>query len=173
MVARVLGKGAPHLRRYLFKSPSLKGNLRVGVDCQIHFRPFSMPSSVPSFGLLKQQPLSDNFLFRQYFEAESWTYTYLLADTTTGEAILIDPVIETAQRDAQAIKVHNDKVKIKANFNTDCNAFRIWVSPSSIVSIPTCMRTTSLELVSLKSCYLILNLWFRLKVEQRYWLVIR
>lgn len=37
--------------------------------------------------------------FRQLFEAESSTYTYLLADEKTKEAILIDPVIETLARD--------------------------------------------------------------------------
>jgi sulfur dioxygenase len=42
-------------------------------------------------------------LFRQLFEKESSTYTYLLADTETKEAILIDPVIETAERDAKLI----------------------------------------------------------------------
>ena len=31
-------------------------------------------------------------LFRQLFERESSTYTYLLADETTREAVLIDPV---------------------------------------------------------------------------------
>jgi sulfur dioxygenase len=31
------------------------------------------------------------------------TYTYLLADTTTKEAVLIDPVLELAERDAQLI----------------------------------------------------------------------
>jgi sulfur dioxygenase len=37
------------------------------------------------------------------FEKESSTYTYLLADNATKEAILIDPVIETAERDAKLI----------------------------------------------------------------------
>lgn len=37
-------------------------------------------------------------LFRQLFEAESSTYTYLLADTVTRDAILIDPVLETVDR---------------------------------------------------------------------------
>jgi len=37
-------------------------------------------------------------LFRQLFEKESSTYTYLLADTVTKEAVLIDPVLETVAR---------------------------------------------------------------------------
>jgi sulfur dioxygenase len=37
-------------------------------------------------------------VFKQLFEAESSTYTYLLADSVTGDAILIDPVLETVER---------------------------------------------------------------------------
>lgn len=37
-------------------------------------------------------------LFRQLFEKESSTYTYLLADAVTKEALLIDPVLETVAR---------------------------------------------------------------------------
>ena len=38
-------------------------------------------------------------LFRQLFEAKTSTYTYLLADEETHEAVLIDPVRETKARD--------------------------------------------------------------------------
>ena len=37
-------------------------------------------------------------LFRQMFEHESSTYTYILADSVTRDAIIIDPVAETAER---------------------------------------------------------------------------
>lgn len=37
-------------------------------------------------------------IFRQYFETTSSTYTYLLADAVTKEAVLIDPVLETVER---------------------------------------------------------------------------
>jgi hypothetical protein len=37
-------------------------------------------------------------IFRQYLETTSSTYTYLLADAVTKEAILIDPVLETVDR---------------------------------------------------------------------------
>ncbi|TNE76831.1 MAG: MBL fold metallo-hydrolase [Gammaproteobacteria bacterium] len=33
-------------------------------------------------------------LFRQFFDEETWTYTYLLADDSSREALLIDPVVE-------------------------------------------------------------------------------
>lgn len=48
-------------------------------------------------------PLEPNrhsaMLFRQLFDPASSTYTYLLADETTREAILIDPVIDHVDRD--------------------------------------------------------------------------
>jgi len=38
-------------------------------------------------------------IFRQLIDAKSWTYTYLLADAESKEAILIDPVFEQVRRD--------------------------------------------------------------------------
>jgi len=43
-------------------------------------------------------------IFRQLFEPESSTYTYLLGDTDTGQAVLIDPAVETAERDLVIVK---------------------------------------------------------------------
>ncbi|NMF90747.1 MBL fold metallo-hydrolase [Aromatoleum petrolei] len=39
-------------------------------------------------------------IFRQLFDASSSTYTYLLGDRLSGEAVLIDPVFEQTRRDA-------------------------------------------------------------------------
>src|SRR5213075_3091553 len=43
-------------------------------------------------------------IFRQLFDPQSSTYTYLLADPATREAILIDPVFEQMRRDAALIQ---------------------------------------------------------------------
>lgn len=43
-------------------------------------------------------------LFRQLFDRESCTYTYLIADSLSKQAILIDPVLEQLQRDLQLIR---------------------------------------------------------------------
>lgn len=43
-------------------------------------------------------------LFRQLFEPDSSTYTYLIACPTTGETALIDPVLDTAERDAALLR---------------------------------------------------------------------
>jgi glyoxylase-like metal-dependent hydrolase (beta-lactamase superfamily II)/rhodanese-related sulfurtransferase len=42
--------------------------------------------------------------FRQLFDPQSSTYSYLLGDRTAGDAILIDPVFEQAARDAALIR---------------------------------------------------------------------
>src|ERR1700752_2033092 len=42
-------------------------------------------------------------VFRQLFDPQSSTYTYLLADPGSREALLIDPVFEQARRDAALV----------------------------------------------------------------------
>ena len=43
-------------------------------------------------------------LFRQLFDKESSTYTYLIADRKTKEAVLVDPVLEQVERDRQLLR---------------------------------------------------------------------
>lgn len=43
-------------------------------------------------------------LFKQLFESDSSTYTYLLACEHTGECVLIDPVIDTVERDLKVLQ---------------------------------------------------------------------
>ncbi len=43
-------------------------------------------------------------IFHQLFEKETSTYTYLLADSDSKEAVLIDPVLETVERDLKLIQ---------------------------------------------------------------------
>ncbi|XP_035890812.1 persulfide dioxygenase ETHE1, mitochondrial [Anopheles stephensi] len=50
-----------------------------------------------------RKTFTEDFFFRQLFDEQSHTYSYLLADITSKEAILIDPVLEQAKRDAQLI----------------------------------------------------------------------
>ena len=47
---------------------------------------------------------TSNLIFQQLFEKGSSTYTYLLADRETREAILIDSVLETVDRDLKFIQ---------------------------------------------------------------------
>ena len=43
-------------------------------------------------------------IFRQLFDPESSTFTYLLGDESTGQAILIDPVLEQVDRDLDLLR---------------------------------------------------------------------
>src|SRR6266850_4834418 len=51
-------------------------------------------------------------IFRQLFDPQSSTYTYLLADEKSREAVLIDPVFEQARRDAALIEELGLKLKL-------------------------------------------------------------
>src|SRR3954453_19480818 len=50
-------------------------------------------------------------MFRQLFDPQSSTYTYLLADRASREAVLIDPVFKQARRDAALIDELGLKLK--------------------------------------------------------------
>ena len=47
--------------------------------------------------------MRNDILFYQLFDAESSTYTYIIADKKTKEAAIIDPVLETVDRDLKLI----------------------------------------------------------------------
>jgi sulfur dioxygenase len=44
--------------------------------------------------------------FKQLFDPASFTYTYLIADDTTHEAVLVDPVLEQVERDVRLVREH-------------------------------------------------------------------
>ena len=44
---------------------------------------------------------------KQLFDYDTWTYTYLLWDNKTLDAIIIDPVLEQADRDLDVAKKLN------------------------------------------------------------------
>ncbi|KAJ2992234.1 hypothetical protein HDV02_003192 [Globomyces sp. JEL0801] len=54
-------------------------------------------------------------LFRQLFDLESSTYTYLLADENTHEGILIDPVLEQVDRDLRICRELETFTKCSVN----------------------------------------------------------
>ena len=59
-------------------------------------------------------------IFKQLFETDSSTYTYLIADPDKGEAILVDPVLETVERDLQVLRDLN--LKLTATLETHVHA---------------------------------------------------
>ncbi|CAG0888297.1 unnamed protein product [Cyprideis torosa] len=73
---------------------------------------------------------------RQLFDRESCTYTYLLADRETKEAVLIDPVIEHAERDAKLVEELG--LELKYAINTHVHADHITGSGKLKKLIPGC-----------------------------------
>ncbi len=65
----------------------------------------------------------NKLIIRQFFEKESSTYTYLLVDSVTNDGILIDPVLETVERDAKY--VNELGVNLKYVLNTHVHADHI------------------------------------------------
>lgn len=52
-----------------------------------------------------------DLILRQLFEKETSSYTYILADSQTKEAVVIDPVVEMADRDEKLLKELGLKLK--------------------------------------------------------------
>lgn len=62
-------------------------------------------------------------LFRQLFDEDTWTYTYLLADEESREAVIIDPVDTKLERDVQLIQELG--LKLVYGFDTHVHADHI------------------------------------------------
>ena len=68
-------------------------------------------------------------IFRQLFDPQSSTYTYLLADAATREAVLIDPVFEHARRDAALI----EELGLKLRFTIETHVHADHVTGASLL----------------------------------------
>ncbi|XP_046884498.1 persulfide dioxygenase ETHE1, mitochondrial-like isoform X1 [Hypomesus transpacificus] len=82
-----------------------------------------VPATLTIRPLCSRMDLEKGLLFRQLFESASSTYTYLLADTANKEAVLIDPVLETVDRDLKLIDQLG--LTLKLAVNTHCHADHI------------------------------------------------
>jgi len=84
---------------------------------------------------------SSSPIFRQLFDEESYTYTYLLADPNTREAVLIDPVIEHAERDAKLVKEMD--LDLRYVMNTHVHADHITGTGRLKKLVPGCQSVLS------------------------------
>lgn len=96
MIISLLSLGVPHtfantVKRATGRTCTVTTHPDRASFCQLLLSHFSVT------------PIFFVFLSAQLFELESSTYTYLLADTETREAILIDPVLETIDRDLKLV----------------------------------------------------------------------
>lgn len=68
--------------------------------------------------VFKVRPVSNSFLFSvaQFFDRESCTYSYLLADAHSKEAVIIDPVIDLIERDFETVHELGLVMKYACNF---------------------------------------------------------
>nr|MCH9684671.1 MBL fold metallo-hydrolase [Deltaproteobacteria bacterium] len=79
-------------------------------------------------------------LLRQLFDAETSTYSYLLADSQTREAVLIDPVKEQLERDVALIEqlrlklVHTLETHVHADHITSADDLRRRLGSRSVVA---------------------------------------
>ncbi|XP_043466937.1 persulfide dioxygenase ETHE1, mitochondrial [Leptopilina heterotoma] len=88
-------------------------------------------------------PFTKDFLFRQHFDPYSSTYTYLLADSNSKEAIIIDPVLEWVDRDFNIIKELG--LSLKYAVNTHMHADHITGSGKLKTLLPSCLSMISLK----------------------------
>ncbi|XP_071857742.1 persulfide dioxygenase ETHE1, mitochondrial isoform X2 [Bombus fervidus] len=86
-------------------------------------------------------PFSKDFLFRQMFDPVSSTYTYLLADINDKTAVLIDPVIEWAERDKTIIQELG--LTLKYAINTHMHADHITGTGKLKSLLPGCQSMIS------------------------------
>ncbi|XP_059497357.1 persulfide dioxygenase ETHE1, mitochondrial-like isoform X2 [Stegostoma tigrinum] len=108
---------------YLLQSVSGRGLVKVKPGARLCHNVLQGKASL-SASLSKQYSQqaakAEGLIFRQLFEKISCTYTYLLADSRSKEAVIIDPVIEEVNRDVKLIEDLGLKLLYAAN--THCHA---------------------------------------------------
>ncbi|XP_068027005.1 persulfide dioxygenase ETHE1, mitochondrial, partial [Melanerpes formicivorus] len=80
-------------------------------------------------------------LLRQLFEPSSCTFTYLLADEGSRDAIIIDPVLEKAPRDAKLVKELG--LSLHYAINTHCHADHVTGSGAPCGGLLGCRSAVS------------------------------
>lgn len=88
----------PELRQ---QAQALAETLLQSLPLRLRSIPVTLPANQ---GPVDPIDLPTNLLFRQFFDPETSSYTYLIADLVTKEAILVDPVLEQVDRDLQVLQ---------------------------------------------------------------------
>ncbi|XP_043202839.1 persulfide dioxygenase ETHE1, mitochondrial-like [Amphibalanus amphitrite] len=96
----------------------------------------SVPSTCPSRLHSTVTAPGTNLVFRQLFDGDTYTYTYLVGDRSTGEAALIDPVIDQVTRDLQVVS--DLGLTLKYAVNTHMHADHVTGSGLLKQHVPSC-----------------------------------
>lgn len=83
----------------------------------------TQPSTTTTNTTTSKPALTNGIIFRQLFDGASSTYTYLLADPLSRDALLIDPVLEQVERDLEI--VDDLGLNLVELLNTHCHADHI------------------------------------------------
>jgi uncharacterized NAD(P)/FAD-binding protein YdhS/glyoxylase-like metal-dependent hydrolase (beta-lactamase superfamily II) len=59
----------------------------------------------------ERSPAAPQLLWRQLFDPQTSTYTYLVADAASGDAVLVDPVLEQLERDLTLLRELNLRLR--------------------------------------------------------------
>jgi len=103
--------------RVALRALTVNGALRLGVAANGHksagrlVATTAFRRAAPCSAIASSRPYSTvpsatghDFTLKQLLDYRTFTYTFLLADNESGECVLIDPVYEQVDRDAQLIK---------------------------------------------------------------------
>merc|ERR1711973_973709 len=93
---------------------------------------------------------SENFFLRQLFDRESCTYSYLLADAVSKDAVVIDPVIDFLERDLEI--VFELGLRIKYALNTHMHSDHVTASGQLKKRLPYCKTVIAASRGTLTPC---------------------
>ncbi|CAF1360943.1 unnamed protein product [Rotaria sordida] len=102
---------------------------------------FVKKSSNACLSIEIRRALSNGSFVRQLFEQETSTYTYIVADGKTKDALIIDPVITTVARDMQLLKQLG--LRLRYAINTHIHADHITGSGRLKALLPDCQSVIS------------------------------
>ena len=102
---------------------------------------FLPAASAVIYAKFSQMAREQDYVFRQLFEHKSCTYTYLLGDTASKQAVLIDPVIEMVDRDLRTVA--DLGLTLRYVMNTHVHADHITGSGAIKKKLPDCKSIIS------------------------------